>query len=159
MDLHILKKVLKLSHVPRWSIVDMLKEQSVADHSFRMVAIYVYLHQLLGLGEPNGLCSVLFHDVDEAETGDMPSNHKNGNTFTVEDIKNRTICQLVMDLADTLEAKIWLERYGVNPYEIDRFLEKKIYVISELLAEKLEIPSGDMDIYINEVLDVGRNYS
>lgn len=77
-----LKDLLNLSHVPRWCITPVARQQSVAEHSFRVAAIIMELAERmceLGLGKQNSLkfaneCIrwAIVHDGPEAWTGDTP---------------------------------------------------------------------------------------
>ena len=63
-----------LSHVPRWSIARKIRTQSVAEHSF-YVAHYAYtIATVIEWGGNHGslLSKVLFHDVPECITSDVP---------------------------------------------------------------------------------------
>lgn len=67
-----LTDLLNLSNVPRWGIVPRLAEQSVADHSFRVAAIYIELCDRLKVAVSLGdLVYALFHDGEESWTGDI----------------------------------------------------------------------------------------
>lgn len=70
-----LTDLLALSHIPRWVIVPRLKEQSVADHSYRVAVILLELFERLRIDpvDPNWLVWALLHDAHECRTGDLPS--------------------------------------------------------------------------------------
>jgi len=71
-----LKESLKLSYVPRWCIVPMIRQQTVADHSWRVAMIAVDLATRLGLAveQVNIIALIAIgHDLDEVTTGDIPS--------------------------------------------------------------------------------------
>lgn len=112
-----LSKLLKLSHVPRWSIVDCFRRQSVADHSFRVVAITISLlkeiresHQVSDSTYLSALQWALVHDAEESETGDIPTPYKVKNGLSSE--PPDFVAQLV-SIADVLEALIFIDRYVV----------------------------------------------
>lgn len=79
---------LALSHVPRWTVVRTLRQQSTADHSFRVAMItreILTRHPKLTMTNPeedqiipvireaNVIWHALAHDIDECVTGDIPS--------------------------------------------------------------------------------------
>lgn len=125
-----LKEGLRLSHVPRWSTVDRLKEQSVADHSFRVAIIALNLVDWLifkGIKEINRGKVVelaILHDIAESHTGDVPTPFKRN----IKAIAGATAYQRlfptgheghlyemdVVKIADVMESITWIERYGIN---------------------------------------------
>lgn len=66
MTLDHLKLALNLHNVRRFQTHRLLADKSVAEHSFRMAAIYAYF----GGKE---ILSALLHDIEESVTGDLPS--------------------------------------------------------------------------------------
>lgn len=150
-------KALKLSHVPRWVIIDILKPQFVSDHVYRTQILALHMVQKLNIPVDEGklVLKVLFHDVEEGETGDIPSSHKGGK---LEIAKSKGMDDCVLRLADTLEAEIWLSRYGVNPQRVRRFLESKIIFLETELAEFSGISVNDIAEVNNNIMDVGRHH-
>ena len=66
MTLDQLKLALNLVNIRRFPTHRLLAERSVAEHSFRMASIFIYL----GGAE---ITEALLHDLEESETGDLPS--------------------------------------------------------------------------------------
>ena len=149
MDKKTLEKLFKLGHVPRWAIVDMSKEQSVAEHTFRTAAIYHFIADRLGLETP--WWKILTHDIDEAETGDIPSNFKNGGEFK---ISKQSTEKSLLQLADTVEARIWLNRYGIIKCKVDIYLVNKINILKKEIRE--EYPQ--IGSIVDEVYNIGIGY-
>lgn len=117
----ILTDLLALSHVPRWSIVPTYRDQSVADHSFRVVVILADLCRRVKLDPPiAAIFYALYHDSSEARTGDIPSNFKAKHAARVEYAINTTgvtqFWQDLVKLADLIEALTWLNRWGCGPH-------------------------------------------
>lgn len=72
-----LTDMLALSHVPRWSIVPLDRTQSVADHSFRVVVIYLELCARVPWDTNwETLMWAIHHDGAESRTADIPGNFK-----------------------------------------------------------------------------------
>lgn len=73
-----LRRLRRLSVVPRWVVLPTLRRQSVAEHSFHVAHIALWLaarHRDLCNGGMDGaiLFYALIHDETEAITGDIPS--------------------------------------------------------------------------------------
>ena len=68
-----LTNIYRAGDVKRYHTVARLKEQTIAEHSWGVAAIIMYL-------EPNPskalLAAALFHDVAESKTGDVPATFK-----------------------------------------------------------------------------------
>lgn len=133
-----LREALKLSHVPRWGIIDKFKEQSVADHSYRVAIIAMELGEWL---EEKGVKQLdwvrlykeaLLHDLHEHRSGDIPSNFKAHLRERVGLSMYRRLFpsvftdhayeSAVVKIADLVESITWIERYGVKPKFVKQFL-------------------------------------
>lgn len=80
-----LTDLLNLSNVPRWSIVPRLREQSVADHTFRVAVIAWELAERLGQDLTVGdFRCILCHDAEESWTGDIPGLTKHSSVSLLE---------------------------------------------------------------------------
>tara|TARA_Y100000034_G_scaffold113659_1_gene148917 strand:+ start:354 stop:842 length:489 start_codon:yes stop_codon:yes gene_type:complete len=115
-ELSTIKSLFELSHVPRWCIVDTIKEQSVAEHSFNVACLIIEFKKYIKV--PDGLIErAILHDVDEAQTGDIPSPYKEKKAgFAAKKVNlEEEYPKGVLVLADKLEAYIFIERYGIGP--------------------------------------------
>lgn len=103
-----LRRLRRLEHVPRWTIVPTIKRQSVAGHSFQVAAITVWLSDALAvpLTLPM-LLAALQHDAEEAVTGDIPTPNKTLRGINPPKAK-RTAEELIVKLADSLEALMFV---------------------------------------------------
>lgn len=74
------RNALWLDRVPRWSVIDTLRQQNVAEHSYRVMAIVDFIISKHKATSDSFYAKVmrcaLFHDAHEAIDGDMPSNRK-----------------------------------------------------------------------------------
>lgn len=157
MDKKTLVNLLKLSHVKRWVIIDCIKNQSVADHSFRVQIIAVHLIDKLKLPLDKGkiVLDIMMHDVLEAETGDIPSTYKKAN----QDFQpSGSIEYCLLRLADTIEANIFLQRYVLRPHRVTRFLDSKILFLQKELSGFCNVPVGEVSEVIDNLIATGRNY-
>lgn len=72
----------RLSYVPRWGVCPTIRQQSVAEHSFHMTQICLWLayrNEEIAMDVSkmlNLIVQALGHDNDEAVTGDLPSTTK-----------------------------------------------------------------------------------
>jgi hypothetical protein len=157
---------LKLSHVPRWSIVDLSRKQSVSDHSYRATIIFIFLIKELNikvehLGE--SLLTSLFHDVAEARTGDIPSSYKR-----VED-RPEHMCGVVREVfkvADCVEAFIWASRYAVGDIkgvlkDVKKNMVKHAQRVVDILANQDEVSCDIKHLgeVIEDLIQKGRSYA
>jgi hypothetical protein len=153
--------LLRLAFVPRWSIVPMLRPQSVAEHSFNVAVIGADLAQAWAPDRPLMTNYVmvmgLLHDAEEAVTGDIPGNFKHdvpvlrillenysdrampwikGTSFIGDILPNDDVlanAQICLDIADTMEAITYLRRWGSWNTRVDKIIRK----LSTLLAERV----------------------
>lgn len=121
-----LRRLRRLALVPRWVVVPTLHKQSVAEHSFHVMHIAMWLYQQSAWGKeakPNEVWQTLslmyyamIHDETEAITGDIPSpagkNHLPGKSKVYEEKFGHGATgapeelKQILKMADLLEA--WL---------------------------------------------------
>lgn len=98
----------RLSWVPRWAVVPTIHKQNVAEHSFHVSVLALWLVSMHARGgEGNFKLDVLLtamqHDADEARSGDAPSPYKDTPFDTEDQI------EIVVKCADKLEALLFIE--------------------------------------------------
>jgi len=71
-----LDEVLRMSCVPRWVIIDMVREQSVAEHALNTTIIAKDIAERLKIPSEDIVAYCLVHDLPEVVTGDIPSSFK-----------------------------------------------------------------------------------
>lgn len=136
---------LRMSEINRWQIVDTIRPQSVAEHSYRVWVLTTDLCNVLFETSHNSfdiaaaMRWALNHDLDEVFTGDIPSTIKPilnrispGATVRLkEEVLQNTVpgaigeMRGVMDsvaydlvkITDILEAILFITRYAVNKSE------------------------------------------
>ena len=157
MDKKTLINLFKLSHIPRWVVIDCTKTQSVADHSFRVEVIAIYLIDKLKLPLDEGkvVLDIIVHDISEAETGDIPSTYKKTNQ---ELQASDSMEHCLIRLADTIEANIFLQRYVLRPHRITKFLDSKILFLQKELSVFYDIPVGEVSEVVDNLIAAGRNH-
>lgn len=125
-----LTDLLNLTYVPRWSIVPMLRQQSVGEHTFRTLVIFDELCERLQLmPTANDHRAVLYHDGSESSSADIPGPFKRLLATDVlqhaEDTASPWLTSRpafssdtlyrVFRLADRMECYLWLKRWGRGP--------------------------------------------
>lgn len=116
MDIKRLARLRTLSDVPRWCVIRTIRRQNVAEHSFHVAAIALWLNQFLQIGiEENYLLKeALFHDEWESITGDTPSNFKHVVKKAIDYYEaakkgHVNIKLRIIKLADIIEAMLFIE--------------------------------------------------
>jgi len=74
-----LQDIARLQEISRWHTVSTNRTQTVAEHSFNVAAmVSVFLTRLGYESETFNriMIKALYHDIDEAYSGDSPPNHK-----------------------------------------------------------------------------------
>lgn len=114
-------ELLNLSYVRRWVIAPTFREQSVAEHTFRVMAIAFYIYQRLssdysGLGLPIWTIRAwMDHDLEEVYTGDCPGPDKDKKgTSGLKDLSAITEMQCLLKVADSIETGTFWVLWG-NP--------------------------------------------
>lgn len=77
-----IQEVMRLSNIKRWGIIEMLKQQSVAEHSFKVamlskaVAMEIPIERRPHDFMHNIVFWAMVHDLPELVTGDLPASFK-----------------------------------------------------------------------------------
>lgn len=135
-----LQKLFTLSNVPRWSIVDKYRAQSVGEHTFRVAAITLQLvkefdKRGLYVSKSKSLELAITHDIDEAWSGDLPTPYKRLKGLQGSTFRPDTNEAFIVKLADLLEAAIFLDRYGVRSEHIsDSIYTEMVTLIKEKMG-------------------------
>lgn len=129
-----LQKLLTLSIVPRWSIIDKFRTQTVGEHSFRVSAIVLILVEAfdkrgLYVSKSKALELAITHDMDEAWSGDLPTPFKKLKGLQESTFKPDTNEAFLVKLADLLEACIFLDRYGVKSDHISNKIFTEVVIL------------------------------
>lgn len=149
---------LRMSEINRWQIVDCIRNQSVAEHSYRVWVLALDLYDfLMGDVSHNSFDReatarwAMNHDLDEVFTGDIPSNIKPilnkispGATVRLkEEVLQNTIPDAcaeirgvhdsvpyhIVKIVDIVEAILFVTRYAVSKIEGETI---RAYLVNKL---------------------------
>ena len=137
-----LTDVLALSHVPRWAIVPHVQPQSVADHTFRVVAIARELAKIADIElTANDLWYMLNHDAAESRSGDANRQFKHMIDdkawrdaeegmcpWLVQEPIVTTKVENLLKVADAIEAMTFIQMYGAGKHadSVARLMKREI---------------------------------
>lgn len=123
--------VLNLKIVPRQGWIDKLKltnPESVADHSYSMAVIAMFLGDLLKMDTTKMIKMTLLHDLAESITGDLtPEKASKVNKSNLEENIMKDILQELPDSLSKEYFEIWKEYLNKSSdeslivHEIDKF--------------------------------------
>lgn len=106
-----LEIMLRLPSIMRWQIVRVYKNQSVAEHSYRVWLLATHLYDAVFTTPHNSFERelvqhwALLHDVDEVLTGDIPSTVKTLLEEVQPGIVQRFTDRVMVDLPTASEAR------------------------------------------------------
>lgn len=136
---------LRMSEVHRWQIVDCIRSQSIAEHSYRVWVLAMDLYDFVTTTPHNAFDRdsvskwALDHDLDEVFTGDIPSTAKDklemispgimhklkeavlqntvpGACAEIRGVKE-SVAYSIVKIADIVEAILFITRYAVSKTE------------------------------------------
>lgn len=139
-----LSEVMKLSNIKRWGIVEMSREQSVAEHSYNVAILSVAINNQIPENERDTKIDVLlewalYHDLPEIMTGDIPTTIKKFIDLDKFDAK-------VLPKYNMLKKSIW----GTMEYAIVKAAD---YIEALQFADKFCIDSNKEKI----IADIEKN--
>lgn len=152
-----LKDILRAQNVKRWVIVNTSRNQSLADHTFNVIAITRELCKKLDMDDSNSMKYAFDHDLDEVLTGDIPTPAKKRLGINSDDNysgKSMTECSYleisIVKVADVLEAILFIEENGVGQQasEVMQYLREKL---TKVLFERKQEPG--LGVAAHEILD------
>ncbi len=127
-------EALRMQYISRWGIISMNRQQSVAEHCYNAMVYVTKICKLVGKSPEKYVMYLLFHELDEAYTGDIPSPLKDKEPIYY----GCPICKL----ADMVEAYVYLNNHCNDTSEIRLWvrnrLEEKMKPLLKMLNLKLE---------------------
>jgi len=114
-----IQDILRAEDVHRWTIVKTVKRQSLAEHTFNVIAIARDIAKNLGIDDERIIKYAFEHDLDEILTGDIPTPAKDSGKVDIKyNGKNDALLteleRAVVKIADLLEANWWLNTNGIG---------------------------------------------
>lgn len=101
-------RLMRCQDLKRWHTVNVIRDQTLADHQWGVAIIACHLHQRLIGAEwdqmGSFLMDALIHDADEIEKGDIPSPAKEHMIREHKVSPNAVLIQV----ADAIEAYQWI---------------------------------------------------
>lgn len=112
-------ELLHLSYVKRWVVAPTLREQSVAEHTFRVLVIAVHLNEAVKIAAtPIDLCNLtakaMMHDAEERLTGDVPGPQKSAQAGYLRSTDEMSALEYLVKVADSIETGTFWVQWG-NP--------------------------------------------
>ncbi|KAF6242723.1 phosphohydrolase [Nitrosopumilus sp. b1] len=125
------RHVLNLKTIPRQGWIDKLNltnPESVADHSYSMAVIAMFLGDFLKIDTTKMIKMTLLHDLAESVTGDLTP--EQASKINKNELEENTIKAILQELPDSLSKEyfeIWKEYLNKSSseslivHEIDKF--------------------------------------
>lgn len=119
-----IQNLLRAQSVKRWTIVQTVKDQSLAEHTFNVTMIARAICKELRHDDAEVTKAALAHDLDEIFTGDIPTPFKTAArekgvelNDIYEKVTNRKLSDLdsrIVKIADIVEAYWFIREFGVG---------------------------------------------
>lgn len=108
--------LLHLSYVKRWVIAPTHREQSVAEHTFRVLAIAIHLTAELQMDSDVRMNKVvrlaIWHDAEERLTGDVPGPQKSKEAGYLKNPGTMSTEEIIVKVADSIETGTFWVQWG-----------------------------------------------
>jgi 5'-deoxynucleotidase len=124
--------VLRAQHINRWTIVNVSRPQSIAEHTFNVIAISTTITRLLPCVHEDAAmvaevaAAAFSHDLDEIFTGDIPTPAKEKLGMGTD--HHGTSVAEIVKAADILEALLYIVDHGIGRHatQVENYLETKL---------------------------------
>lgn len=136
LELKSVAEFLRASHITRWGIVQTARQQSIAEHQYRVWLLVQHWAPLAGLNVVEKRCAsqlALIHDLPEIRTGDAPTPHKTPEVKAyLAEVERQILPELhqteqhasarvkdFVKFCDTAEAVLFLRVNGLGKHAAD----------------------------------------
>ena len=118
-----IQDILRSQSVKRWTIVETMRPQNLAEHTFNVVAIARAMAKIIGVDDTNIMKYAFDHDLDEILTGDIPTPAKDMmGTADQYEGKSKDECGTteiaIVRLADIIEAIWYINIFGLGRHAV-----------------------------------------
>ncbi len=120
-----IQDILRAQDVKRWTIVNATRQQSLAEHTFNVIAIARSIAANMGIADEKIIKYAFDHDLDEILTGDVPTPAKDRMDYVVDDYAGKSsdnctpLDKSVVMIADTIEAVWFINTNGMGRHAVD----------------------------------------
>lgn len=139
--------IMNLSNIKRWGIIDMSREQSVAEHSYNVTMISLHIVKEMDFNDEGGILEymtmnwALVHDLPEISSGDIPTPMKSylkdsiaemekekfPNWHSFKETVGDSLSKKIVKIADYIDAIQFAESYCVD--------KRKEQIIGEMIIK------------------------
>ncbi len=111
--------LLDLSYVRRWAVAPTTRDQSVMEHTARVLAIAFHIRALVPelqshIDRGELAIRVMGHDAEERMTGDVPGPVKSAEAGYLRDVREMSRMDCLVKVADSIETGTFWTQWG-NP--------------------------------------------
>lgn len=155
--------ILRAQNIKRWVIVNTSRNQSLAEHTFNVIAITRELCSKLNIDDSDAIKYAFDHDLDEILTGDIPTPAKERLGISTDNVyngKSKEKCDPIVvnlvSVADIMEAIIFISENGVGRHsaEVHDYLRQKLSNKLETIVASTDDPRMlKLIIVVGEIFD------
>lgn len=157
------EEVMKLQSIKRWGIIDMIRDQTVAEHSYNVTMICLMIINRIPMSsrhnnlKENIIDWALVHDLPEIVTGDIPTPFKKLVLSCVDQYENQMFMgfssikkslspleKSITKIADLIDAIFFARKFCIDSKKEEIISDMKCYLFSEIHSIK--------DVVINEAI-------
>jgi hypothetical protein len=145
-----IQDLVRIQDVKRWTVVNMTRTQSVAEHTCLVFFIAVELATRIGISMNSAtmqeiMLRAMLHDIDEIHSGDIPTPAKNrmgqGTRYGLSRFADKQgvgcAARLIVKMADFIETSEFIGQYGegVHAVQVMGHIEGEMHDFMQSLPE------------------------
>lgn len=152
-----------LSNTNRWATYDTLEENSVAEHSFLVAHIGYYIaFNTKNCDEDEVIRRALFHDMEEAYTGDIPRfSKRSSESFAKElsKIEEKAVDEMLEDLPKEFRKEVKNTWSNCKDASIEGKTLAQADILATVYEMYIEKLKGNKKLMNNEDVEKGIEYA